>query len=122
MVASGYFLKPVSVASRLSFRYPQPLTLDHRELGIVVRMPVFQRGRDGRDYFWGFVAVSMRLPEALARAGVDELSTQGYNYAFFAPASAQQKAVTIAARGALALQDAVQQPVRAPNLEFRLAL
>ena len=99
-----------------------PVTLDHGESGIVVRVPVFRRARDGRDYFWGFVAVSMRLPEALARAGVDELWNQGYNYAFFAPASAQQKAVTIAARGALALQDSVQQPVRAQNLEFRLAL
>jgi sensor domain CHASE-containing protein/HPt (histidine-containing phosphotransfer) domain-containing protein len=99
-----------------------PLTIDHGEPGIVARVPVFQRGRDGRDYFWGFVAVSMRLPEALARARVDELSTQGYYYAFFAPGSAQQKAVTIAARGAMSLQDAVQQPVRAQNLEFRLAL
>jgi sensor domain CHASE-containing protein/HPt (histidine-containing phosphotransfer) domain-containing protein len=99
-----------------------PLTIDHGEPGIVVRVPVFQRGRDGRDYFWGFVAVSMRLPEALARARVDELSTQGYHYAFFTPGSAQQKGVTIAARGALSLQDAVQQPVRAQNLEFRLAL
>jgi sensor domain CHASE-containing protein/HPt (histidine-containing phosphotransfer) domain-containing protein len=99
-----------------------PLALDHGEPGIVVRVPVFQRGRDGRDYFWGFVAVSMRLPEALAQARLDELSRQGYNYAFFAPASAQQKAVTIAAHGALPLQDAVQQPVRARNLEFRLAL
>jgi sensor domain CHASE-containing protein/HPt (histidine-containing phosphotransfer) domain-containing protein len=99
-----------------------PLTIDHGEPGIVVRVPVFQRGRDGRDYFWGFVAVSMRLPEALARARVDELSTQGYHYAFFTPGSAQQKGVTIAARGALSFQDAVQQPVRAQNLEFRLAL
>jgi sensor domain CHASE-containing protein len=99
-----------------------PLTPDHGQPGIVVRVPVFQRGRDGRDYFWGFVAVSMRLPEALARAGVDELWKQGYNYAFFAPASAQQKVVTIAARGGLSLQDAVQQPVRAQNLELRLAL
>ena len=99
-----------------------PLTLDHGEPGIVVRVPVFQRGRDGREYFWGFIAVSMRLSEALARARVDELWKQGYNYAFFAPASAQQKAVTIAARGELSFQDAVQQPVRAQNLEFRLAL
>ena len=99
-----------------------PLTLYPGEPGIVVRVPVFQRGRDGRDHFWGLVAVSMRLPEALARARVDELSTQGYNYAFFAPASPQQKAVTVAAHGALSFQDAVQQPVRAQNLEFRLAL
>jgi HPt (histidine-containing phosphotransfer) domain-containing protein len=99
-----------------------PLTLYHGEQGIMVRVPIFQRGRDGRDYFWGFVAVSMRLPETLARARVDDLSTQGYNYVFYAPSPAQQTAVTIAAHGALSLQDAVQQPVRARNLEFRLAL
>ena len=99
-----------------------PLILDHGEQGIVVRVPVFQRGRDGRESFWGFVAVSMLLSKALARAGVDELWKQGYSYAFFAPASTQQKAVTIATRGALSLQDAVQQPVRTQNLEFRLAL
>ena len=99
-----------------------PLTLYHGEPGIVVRVPIFQRRHDGRDNFWGFVAVSMRLPEALARAGVDELSTQGYNYVFYAPSPAQQKAATIAAHGSLSLQDAVQQPVWAQNLEFRLAL
>jgi hypothetical protein len=64
----------------------------------------------------------MRLPEALARAGVDELSTQGYNYVFYASSLARQKAVTIAAHGPSSLQDAVQQPVRAQNLKFRLAL
>jgi sensor domain CHASE-containing protein len=99
-----------------------PLTLYHGDAGIVVRVPIFHRGRDGRDAFWGFVAVSMRLSEALAQAGVSELSTQGYNYAFFAPASAQQKQVTIAAQGGVSYQDAVQQSVRAQNLEFRVAL
>jgi sensor domain CHASE-containing protein len=99
-----------------------PLPLYRGEPGIVARVPVFQRGRDGRDYFWGFVAASMRLSEALSRARVDELARQGYYYAFFAPASAKEKAATIAARGTLSAQSAVQQPVRVQNLEFRLAL
>jgi len=99
-----------------------PLALDHGEPGIVVRVPVFQRGRDGRDYFWGFVAVSMRLAEALARARVDELPARGYDYVFFAPVAAPKKPVAIAAHGTLPFQDAVQQTVRAQNLEFRLAL
>jgi sensor domain CHASE-containing protein len=99
-----------------------PLTLYHGEPGLVARVPVFQQGRDGRDYFWGFVAVSMRFSDALARAGLDEVSTRGYNYALFAPGVAGQKAVTIAGRGGLPPQDAVQQPIRAQNIEFRLAL
>jgi hypothetical protein len=99
-----------------------PLPLYRGEPGIVARVPVFQRGRDGRDYFWGFVAASMRLSEALSRAKVDALARQGYCYAFFAPASGKQQGATIAASGTFALQSAVQHPVRLQDLEFRLAL
>ena len=100
-----------------------PLALDEGMLGIVARVPVFLKGRDGRESFWGFAAASIRLPEALSRARVDELVGRGYHYAFFAPASAQQRAVGImaSARGA-ALRETVQQPVRIQNVEFRLAL
>ena len=69
-----------------------PLPLYRGEPGIVARVPVLQRGRDGRDAFWGFVAASMRVSEALRRAQVDDLAKQGYNYAVFAPASAGRKA------------------------------
>ena len=99
-----------------------PLALYGGESGIVARVPVFQRGRDGRDAFWGFVAVSMRLSEALGRARVDDLARHGYNYLLFAPAAGREKGVTIAARGALAAQSAVQQTVRVHDLEFRLLL
>jgi len=50
-----------------------PLKLYRGEPGIVMRTPIFQRSRDGREVFWGFVAVSMRLTEPLARARTDEL-------------------------------------------------
>ena len=85
-------------------------------------MPVFQRARDGRDTFWGFVAASMQVSDALRRAQVNDLTKQGYSYILFAPASANQKAVTLGLRGVVSVQEAVQQPVRARDLEFRLAL
>ena len=99
-----------------------PLPLYRGDAGIVARVPIFVRGRDGRDAFWGFVAGSMRLSEALARAQVDELATQGYHYAIFAPVSAGRKPVTIAAHGGLSVLEAMQQPVRVQDLEFRLAV
>jgi len=99
-----------------------PVTLDHGEHGILVRVPVFQRAPDGRDSFWGFVAVSMRLREALSQAQVDELARQGYDFALFAPRAVGQKAIAIASHGLSSLQDSVQQAVRVQNLEFRLAL
>jgi sensor domain CHASE-containing protein len=50
-----------------------PLKLYRGEPGVVMRAPIFQRARDGREFFWGFAAVSMRLTEPLARARADEL-------------------------------------------------
>jgi sensor domain CHASE-containing protein len=99
-----------------------PLLLYRGDAGIVARLPIFVRGRDGREAFWGFVAASMRLPEAFALARVDDLAKEGYHYAIFAPASAGRKLVTIAAHGGLSIPDAVQQPIRTQDLEFRLAV
>lgn len=99
-----------------------PLTLYDGDAGLVARLPIFLRGRDGRDAFWGFVAASMRLPEALALARVEDLAREGYHYVLFLPAAAKETAVTIAAHGGLSVPDAVQQPVHAHDLELRLAV
>jgi hypothetical protein len=64
--AQAAIQRRASTVARLSKLY-------RGEPGIVMRTPVFQRGRDGREVFWGFVAVSMRLTEPLARARADEL-------------------------------------------------
>jgi len=99
-----------------------PLTLYNGEPGLVARVPVFLRGRDGRDAFWGFVAASMRFSEALRRAQVDDLVRHGYNYALLAPAFGQAKASTVTAHGTLPAQGAVQQPVLAQDAKFYLAV
>lgn len=99
-----------------------PLPLYRGEPGLVARVPVFQRARDGREVCWGFVAVSLRLQEALSRARLDALAAQGYDYLFFAPEIAGQRAATLAKRGQGSFARAEQQIVRAQNLEFRLAV
>jgi sensor domain CHASE-containing protein len=99
-----------------------PLALAHGTEAFVVRYPLFERGRDGRDYFRGFVAASIRLQDLLNRAGFTELGAHGYEYLLFIPGSAQHKGTTVVGSGAVTTQDAVPQTVRAQNLEFRLAL
>jgi hypothetical protein len=99
-----------------------PLPLYLGMPGIIVRTPLFQRSRDGRERFSGFVSVSMRLGEALARARLDDLAAQGYDYTLFVPPPAGQKPVILAARGHATPQDGVTQPVRIRNVEFRLAV
>ena len=98
-----------------------PLGLYNGEPGIVARVPVFLRGRDGRDAFWGFVAASMRVSEAMYRAQVDDLGRQGYSYALAAPAAGREKSLSIvASHGAVSVQGAAQQTVRAQDAVFRL--
>lgn len=99
-----------------------PVNLYRGELGLVVRVPIFQQARDGRQVFWGFVAVSQRLPEALSRARLDELWGRGYEYVFFTPAAGKRKATIIAARGWGSFQDAEQYLVQGRDVKFYLAI
>ena len=99
-----------------------PVALYRGDAGLVARMPIFVKARDGREAFWGFVAASMRLSEAMTLARVDDLAKQRYHYLIFAPASAGRKPVTIAARGGLSVPHAVELPIRVQDLELRLAV
>jgi DNA repair exonuclease SbcCD ATPase subunit len=99
-----------------------PVRLAGGEIGINVMAPVFQTGRDGREAFWGFITAAIRLPEALGRAGLNELASKGYHYSFFAPGSAQQRPIILAEFGKPSFNRAVLQPVRLQNAELRLSL
>jgi hypothetical protein len=99
-----------------------PVRLFGGEPGIALMAPVFQRGRDGREAFWGFVAATVRLTESLGRAGLNELAAKGYDYMFFAPASPTQNATILAESGSVSLSRAFVQTIPARNTEFRLAL
>jgi PAS domain S-box-containing protein len=99
-----------------------PLMLFRGEPGVVGRIPVFLQEADGRERFWGFVAVAIRLGEIANRARLEELSARGYDYLFYTPSRPAQPAVTVAERGKLPLDDAVRQSVGAENLQLWLAL
>ncbi len=99
-----------------------PLRLPHGEAGLIARLPIFQRGRDGKEYFWGFVAASIRLPDLLARARLADLVARGYDYVFYGPPTAQQAAVSLAAHGKVSSRKAVVLPVHAQNVQFGIAV
>lgn len=99
-----------------------PLPLYRGEPGFVARVPVFQRSKEGREMCWGFVAVSLRLQDVLARARLEALAARGYDYLLFTPAAAGKQAATLARQGQKSFARAEQQVVRARNLEFRLAV
>jgi sensor domain CHASE-containing protein len=99
-----------------------PLRTGNGPWELIARVPVFQR-RDNRESFWGFVAASLRLPQAVSRARMDELAADGFDYMLFTPAGpGQPKARAFELHGKQPGRAAVQQTVRAQDIEFQLAV
>ena len=98
-----------------------PLALYDGTPGIVIREPVFHRGRDGREVFWGFVSVSMRLSEAQVAARTDNLWISGCDYALYSVGLGGQKSPPLTTRGNVTLGQAVEQTVPVCNIDLVLA-
>jgi sensor domain CHASE-containing protein len=95
------------------------MELYSKERGMVARVPIFARTRDGRESFWGFVAASMSWNAATDQALFN--ATENYDYILIRSATAEEHAFKIS--GTLPnLKDAVVQPIRAANAEFKLAI
>lgn len=98
-----------------------PMTLYGGEPGLVVRVPIFQSSRTGREEFWGLVAVSLNLTNAFARAGLEALSPQGLEYFLFAITS-PGKALALSPRMVSDLENSAQHAARVGSVELRLAV
>ena len=90
--------------------------------GLVVRVPLFERARNGVESFWGLVAVSVRFQDVAEWARLDDVRRRGYKYALL-PALAETRGYkALVGTDGLRLGSAVQQSIRVGSLEFRLAL
>ncbi len=65
-----------------------PYALRQGGLGLVGRIAVFIPDADGRERFWGFAAVALRVDDFLRAAEVKSLEDQGYNWSLTTGASA----------------------------------
>ncbi len=99
-----------------------PIPLSRGEAGFSSYRPVFVRGRDGRESFWGFVSASLRQNDLLNRAQLDQLALRGYEYHLFKPPYGSRKAVTLIDKEGVPIDAQVQQRIRAHNLEMILAI
>jgi hypothetical protein len=99
-----------------------PLRLWDGAPGIRVLAPLFHKGRDGREVFWGFVGGAVRIANVLTRAELQELGRKGYDYAVIATTPATQAPVRLAEFGNATLGNALHQPIHARDLEITLAV
>ncbi len=98
-----------------------PYNLLQGGLGVVARNPVFLTDADGREYFWGFSAIVLDLPDALADAGLDGLSESGYDFQLYCINENGERLV-IAGNTALDIDKAVCGVVEVPHHTWTLAM
>ena len=60
-----------------------PYHLIQGGLGVVARNPVFLTDAQGQEYFWGFSAIILDLPEALDSVALENLRGEGYDFQLF---------------------------------------
>ena len=98
-----------------------PYTLIQGGLGVVARNPVFLKDASGKEYFWGFSAIILDLPDALASVGLEQLSESGYNYQLYCVNENQEKLV-IDGDPSLDLTRCFSGTISVPHHEWTLAL
>ncbi len=95
-----------------------PFELRQGGLGAVGRLPVFLGPQ--QQHFWGFVSVTLRFPEALAIARLDELERQGYRWELWRDPPDGSGRQTILASTERLHRDAVRQDLMLPNGQWHL--
>lgn len=98
-----------------------PYHLIQGGLGVVARNPVFLTGSSGEDYFWGFSAIVLNLPDALSSAGLNQLPEEGYDFQLFCDNENGERLV-ISGNPALSCTRAVCGAIQVPRHTWTLAI
>jgi signal transduction histidine kinase/CheY-like chemotaxis protein len=98
-----------------------PYHLIQGGLGLVARNPVFLKDSAGKEYFWGFSAIVLDLPDALQSAGLGRLPESGYDFQLFS-VNENNERIVIAGNPKLNIDHAVCGTIQVPHHEWTLAL
>jgi two-component system, cell cycle sensor histidine kinase and response regulator CckA len=99
-----------------------PFALRQGGVGFAARVPVFLKGEDGEDRFWGIATALFGLPRLLEAARVDRLSEEGYEYALRKTAARASGELVAGSAGAPAMRDPVSAQVHLPGDTWTLAV
>jgi len=98
-----------------------PYQLIQGGLGVVARNPVFLKDENGNEYFWGFSAIILDLPDALVSAGLNQLPDAGYDFQLFCINENGERLV-IAGNQNLNAKYAVCGTIQVPHHEWTLVI
>lgn len=111
----------VAVATR-QLTVAGPFTLIQGGVGAVGRYPIYLPDRNGRDSFWGFSIVLIRVPELLNSSGILELSREGYRYELCRLPPDSTDCEVFANNGQERPEAPVTVPVDIPNGHWQLSV
>ncbi len=95
-----------------------PLNLVQGGVGVVGRGPIFLT-RNGKEYFWGFTLVIIRVPTLVEYANLQELAANGYGYRL-SRKDPQTGTKQMFYNGEVMLEDPVAAKVEVPNGEWTI--
>jgi len=98
-----------------------PYQLLQGGLGVVARNPIFLYDDAGREYFWGFSAIVLNLPDALQDAQLAHLNDSGYDFQLY-NINENEERIVIAGDENLDTSKAICSAVSVPNHEWTLAI
>jgi len=98
-----------------------PYNLIQGGLGVVARNPVFLTDAAGNEYFWGFSAIILDLPDALNSAGLNHLPEDGYDFQLYCVNENDERLV-IAGNPKLDTRKAISGSIQVPHHEWTLAI
>lgn len=99
-----------------------PFELRQGGVGVIGRNPVFLKGKDGEETFWGLVQVLIRVPDLLVATPLNSLEEAGYQYELWRiPPGAKQRQV-FARSSDQPLLDPVEVKIPVPNGEWVLSV
>ena len=98
-----------------------PYELIQGGLGVVARNPIFLKDASGHEYFWGFSAIVLDLPQAIEGAALNHLKSDGYDYQLYCINENNERLV-IEGNPVLALSQSVSIDIRVPNHVWTLVI
>lgn len=99
-----------------------PVDLIQGGLGAIGRYPIFHTTPDGRNEFWGFSIVLVRVSELLANAGFLQLEADGYSYNICQVQPGGGGCRLFYSHGKAVLNDPVTIEVSVPNGKWLLSI
>jgi len=99
-----------------------PFDLRQGGVGVVGRNPVFIRGDDGQEKFWGLVQVLIRVPDLLVMTRLDAIERAGLRYELWRMRPNDGERQVFARSSEQRLEHPVEIPIAVPNGQWMLSV